>query len=454
MSQIEKHTLLIRFLPSFVLRRVNHRQGLVKILDNIGWLFFDKILRMGVGILVGVWVARYLGPGQFGLLNFALAFTGMFGAIATLGLQGIVVRDIVSNPDGAKLTLGTAALLQLIGGLVAFVVLLLAIAYMRPDDPVGRGIVAILGATLLLKASDIAVYWFESQVQSKYVVWVQNSVFLIFAIGKVILILNGSSLSAFVWLMFSEAMTVALLLSIVFSRCGIPIRALKANGKRAQTLLKDSWPLFLSSMGILIYMRIDQVMLGEMVGEEAVGIFSAASKLSEAWYFIPMMIASSVFPTIIAKKKENEAIYMEYVQSLYNLLAFISVIIGVIFSLISNFLIENLYGVGYSSASTVLSIQIWAGIFVSMGVARGPWLLAENLQHIGYVYIALAMFVNVVGNYFLIPLYGEAGAALATVISQATTAIIAPAIFKKTRVSSLMLLKSLNPSCWLRLFNR
>ena len=177
-------------IPAFIYRRIAHRPNLVRIVDNIGWLFFDKLLRMGVGLLVGVWVARYLGPEQFGLLNFALAFTGLFAAIATLGLPEIVVRDIVRDPENAQVTLGTAAVLQLIGGLVAYVLILVAIIYVRPNDVLLRSIVAILGAMMLLKASEIAVYWFESQVQSKYTVWVQNSVFLVFAAVKVLLILQ------------------------------------------------------------------------------------------------------------------------------------------------------------------------------------------------------------------------------------------------------------------------
>jgi PST family polysaccharide transporter len=251
--------------------------------------------------------------------------------------------------------------------------------------------------------------------------------------------------------MLAEAILAALIMIIVFRRFGKPLTTLKANTRRAKMLLKDSWPLLLSSMAIVIYMKIDQVMLGEMVGEESVGIFSAAARLSEAWYFVPMMIVTSVFPTIIANKQTNEGLYIGRVQRLYNLLAVISVMVGLVFSLISSWLITTLYGPNYAEAAAVLSIQIWAGIFVSMGIARGKWLLAEDLQHIGYWYIALAMVINIVGNYFLIPLYEELGAAIATVTSQATAAIIAPALFKDTRVSSIMLLKSLNPVEWVRL---
>jgi O-antigen/teichoic acid export membrane protein len=183
----------MNLMPTFVLRRIAHRPELVKIIDNIGWLFFDKILRMGVGLFVGVWVARYLGPEQFGLFNFATAFTALFGAVATLGLQGIVVRDIVNDPSCKEETLGTAALLHLIGGTLAYGLDHGGIFWVRPDDPLARTMVAIVGSVMLLQTGQVAVYWFESQVQSKYTVWVQNAVFLVMAATKVVLIFNHAT---------------------------------------------------------------------------------------------------------------------------------------------------------------------------------------------------------------------------------------------------------------------
>ena len=439
----KQHTVLIRMLPAFVRRRIEHRPGLVKILDNIGWLFFDKILRMGVGLLVGVWIARYLGPEQFGLLNYALAFTGLFGAIATLGLQGIVVRDIVRDPHGARLILGTAALLQFIGGLIAFVLILIAIAYLRPDDQLARSIVAILAAILLFKASDIAVYWFESQVQSKYVVWVQNSVFLLFAIGKVTLILNKASLTAFVWLMLVEASIVALILIIVFGRFGQPLATLNTNSKRAKALLKDSWPLLLSSMAIAVYMKIDQVMLGEMKGNEAVGVFAAATRISEVWYFIPMAIVVSVSPTIIATKQDCEKKYLHRTQQLFDWLVLLSVSVAIPTAFLSDFVIEILYGKLYADASIILSIHVWASVFVCLGVASSQNLLAENRQIISMQRTFAGLITNILLNLILIANYGAIGAAIATVISQAMAAFVFDLLQKETRMLFKMKMRSI-----------
>lgn len=435
----------MNLIPAFIHRRIAHRPNLVKIVDNIGWLFFDKVLRMGVGLFVGVWTARYLGTEQFGLLNFALAFTGLFGAIATLGLQGIVVRDIVRDPEGAKVTLGTAAILQFIGGLVAYLLILVAIAYLRPDDALARTIVAILGSVMLLKASEIAVYWFESQVQSKYTVWVQNSAFLLFAVIKILLILREAPLIAFVWAMLAEAAVVALVLLVVLGMRGPGgLISLGVNVSRAKSLLRDSWPLILSSIAIIIYMKIDQVMLGQMIGDEAVGIYSAAVRISEVWYFIPMAIVASVFPAILEAKKLGEEKYYARLQQLYDLMVVISLTVALPMTFLSTPLIKLVFGESYVEAGTVLAIHMWASIFVFLSVASGKWFIAENRQILALQRNVLGAISNVVLNLALIPLYGPMGAAIATVVSYAIAAFFSDLLQAETRRMFIMKLYSMN----------
>ena len=435
----------MNLIPPYILSRIAHRPNLVKIVENIGWLFIDKILRMGVGLLVGVWVARYLGPEQFGLLNFATAFTGLFGAIAALGLQGIVVRDIVRDPESAHLTLGTAAVMQLVGGLVAYLLILGAIAYLRPDDALARGIIAILGAMMLLKASDIAVFWFESQVQSKYTVWVQNAAFLVFAAIKVVLILQQAPLVAFVWAMLAEAAVVALVSLVVMSQRGPAFTRLRVSAKRGKTLLKDSWPLILSAIAVTVYMKIDQIMLGQMIGDEAVGIFSAATRISEVWYFIPMAIVASVFPALLEAKKRSEAQYYARLQRLYDLMVVLSVAVALPMTFLATPIIVLLFGDAYLGAGTVLSIHIWASAFVFLGVASSNWFLAENRQVLSLQRTVMGAIANVALNLWLIPLYGAVGAAIATVLSQAVAAWLFDAIQVLTRPMFFMKTAAMNP---------
>ncbi|BBO79512.1 O-unit flippase [Desulfosarcina ovata subsp. sediminis] len=434
----------MNLLPNFVHRRIAHRPEFVKIIDNISWLFFDKILRMGVGLFVGVWVARYLGPKQFGMLNFATAFSALFGAIATLGLQGIVVRDIVNDPNCKEETLGTAALLHLIGGALAYALINGVIFWVRPDDSLARSLVAIVGSVMLLQAGQVAVYWFESQVQSKYTVWVQNALFLVMAAIKVVLILNNAPLIAFAWVVFSEAATVAFILFIVMGLHGPSLRKLRVSVNRARSLLHDSWPLVLSALAITIYMKIDQIMLGQMLNDEAVGIYSAAVRISEVWYFIPMAIVASVFPAILEAKKRSDEQYYAHLQKLYDLMVWLSVLVALPMTFLANPVVKFLFGASYIKAGTVLSIHIWAAVFVFLGVASSKWFLAENRQILSFHRTVLGAVVNVIMNLILIPINGAVGAAISTVISYAISAFIADSIQKETRQMFIMKMNSLN----------
>lgn len=435
---------MLRYLPSFIRRRIAHRPNLLKIVENIGWLFFDKVLRMGVGLFVGVWIARYLGPEQFGLLSFATAFIGLFGAIAGLGLQGIVVRAIVRDPACKEETLGTAAVLQFIGGLLAYGLIIGTIFWLRPDDTLAKALVAILGSMMLFKASEVAVYWFESQVQSKYTVWVQNCSFLVFAAIKVVLILNNAPLIAFAWATLGEALVVALLMIVMLGLRGPRLPQLRFTLVRARGLLADSWPLLLSGIAIVIYMKIDQIMLGQMLGDEAVGIYSAAVRISEIWYFIPMVIVASVFPAILEAKKRSEELYYARLKSLFDLMSLISIPVAVVMTFLSPFVVGILFGDAYAEAGTVLAIHIWASVFVFLGVASSKWFLVENLQRLMFFRTFLNGLINIVLNYFLIPRYGAVGAAVALVIAQSAGLLVYDHFRKDTRKLFYMKIASLN----------
>ena len=431
-------------IPNFILRRIAHRPELVKIVDNIGWLFFDKILRMGVGLFVGVWVARYLGPEQFGQLNFATAFTALFGAVATLGLPGIVVRDIVQNPSCKEETLGTAALLHLMGGVLSYGLIIGVIFWMRPDDPSARTLVAIVGAVMLLKAGDVAVYWFESQVQSKYTVWVRNSVFLGFATIKAGLILLNAPLVAFAWAMMTEALVLALLMLLMLGLCGPRLSKLNISFNRAKILLSDSLPLVLSGIAVMIYIKIDQIMLGQMIGDEAVGIYSAAVQVSEVWYFVPMAIVASVFPSILEAKKRSEKLYYDRLQQLYDLMVWFATAVALPMTFLSTVIVTSLFGDAYGQAGSVLSIHIWATVFLFLGVASAKWFLAENQQFFLFQRAVIGAAANVILNLVLIPQFGVLGAAWATVISYSIALLFSDLIHNETRRMFLMKINAFN----------
>ena len=407
---------------------------------------------MGVGLLVGVWVARYLGPEQFGQLNFAIAFSGLFITIGALGLPGIVVRDVVNDPGSQQQTLGTAAVLQTVGGFLAYGVMLLGICWLRPEDALVKMLVAIVGAVTLFKVFDVAVYWFESQVQSKYTVWIQNGIFLVVVAAKAVLVLWNAPLVAFAWAMFTETALASVALFVVFSQ-RVKLQAFHVQLSRAKKMLRDSWPLLLSGLAIMVYMKIDQVMLGQMLGDEAVGVFSAAIKISEIWFFIPMAIVATVFPAILESKKRGESQYYQRMQHLFDLMVWLSIAIALPMTFLSTPITNLLYGTAYESAGSILAIHIWASVFVFLGVATSNWLLAEGKQISALQRTFFGAVINVLLNLWFIPEFGTLGAAWATVIAQFSVGMLYDLFQRDTQRIFYMKLRAFNPRRLKFIFN-
>jgi PST family polysaccharide transporter len=413
------------------------------IIANTGWLFADRILRMGVGLFVGVWVARYLGVEQFGIFNYASTFVGLFITISTLGLDGIVIRSIVREPEKRSQILGTAFCLKFFGGVVALVLAVSCIMLVRRDDQLTISLVAILSSVGIFQAFDTIDLWFQSQVQSKYSVIAKNTAFAIIALVKVFLISTHAPLIAFAWSSLGEIGLGAIGLMITYKISGYSPWFWSWSLPLAKTLLKESWPLILSGLTIMIYMKIDQIMLGEMVGDKAVGLYSAATRISEVWYFIPGVIASSVTPAIYAAKEISEALYYQRIEQLIRMLVLISIIISVPMSFMSSTLITILFGNGYAEAGQILAIHIWASMFVFMGVATSPWFIAEGLTEFSFHRSLIGAIVNVVLNFFLIPSFAGIGAAIATLIAYAFAGFFVHSIHPITRNIFHLQLKAL-----------
>lgn len=434
--------ILTKLLPQFISIRLEGRTALQKILANTGWLFVDKILRMGVGLLVGVWVARYLGPEQFGLYNYALSFVALFSTFATMGLDGIVIRDIVRDPSYKDEILGTAFVLKLLGGISTLIFAVAAVSLLRPHENLTRWLVGIIAAGMIFQAFDAIDFWFQSQVQSKYTVYAKNVAFLVITLVKIVLIIMKAPLIGFAWAGLSEVILGAVGLVIAYRVNGHYLKAWRGSLHWAETLLKDSWPLILSGAMIAVFMRIDQVMLSNMIGDEAVGLYSAAVRISEVWYFIPMVITSSLFPAIINAKKHSEDLYYKRLQKLLDFMVWMSVAMALLTTFLSRWIVNLLYGYEYNKAANVLMIHIWAGVFVSVGVFKGKYMLAENIQWLSFVYSGIGAIVNVILNYFLIKKFGINGAAISTLIAQAISAVFLPLFHKIDRISILMFFKS------------
>lgn len=430
MSRVETRLTIseiwTKVLPSPLVAKIRQRSNLFKIATNTSWLVADRVISIVTSLLVGAWIARYLGPAQYGLYNYAAAFVALFTPIAGLGLSDIVIRNIVRQPADKDEILGTALTLQFAAGLVALG-LSIGIAYVaRPGDMLARCLIAIVASTLVFQAfSNTLDYWFQSQVQSKYTVGAKNIALVLIALVKIGLILSQAPLVTFAWAALAEIFLFTAGLAVGYHVSGQRLAAWRGSFLRARRLLKDSWPLIISGLAVIIYMRVDQIMLRDMVGDEALGIYSVAVRLSELWYFIPMAIASSVFPTIIrSRENQSEQVYRKRMQAFYDIMAGVAYLTVIPLALAAPLLVTTLFGTDYAEAGAILRVHIWAFVFVSLGVARSRWLIAENMIRFSTLAAILGAGVNIGLNYWLIPKYVGLGAAWATLISYATSAYL------------------------------
>lgn len=439
----------MRLLPEFVKRKIANRPALHKVINNIGWLFFDKILHMGVGLLVVAWVARYLGPDQFGLFNYALAFAALFASFASLGLNNIVVREIVFQKTDVDEILGSAFVLKLFAGFAAFIITVTVIFFIKPNDRLCVWLVAIIAAGTIFKALDVIDLWFQSQVMSKYTVFAKNLAFLTVTFVKIALIVFEAPLIAFAWAFLAEIFIGAMGLIFVYRMNGHHILAWKSSFASAKNLLNDSWPLIFSGIVIMIYMRVDQVMIGQMTGVQEVGFYSAAVRLAEAWYFIPMAIAASVFPGIVAAKAISEELFYQRLQKLYNVMVFLAYAVAIPVTFIAEDVIVILFGSEYKSAGPMLTGLIWTCLFTNLGVARSSFLTTMNWTRVHFLTVFTGCIINIIMNYFLIPLYGGMGAVIASLVSYWFAAHGACFFYKPLHKTGWMLTRALiYPKVW------
>ncbi|MBD2305819.1 flippase [Chroococcidiopsis sp. FACHB-1243] len=428
---------------SIVSIRERFSPRLRKVAVNTSWLFADRILRMGVGLFVGVWVARYLGTQQFGLLNYATAFVALLTPFATLGLDNIVIREIVRDSSYKDEILGTTFFLKFLGGFVLVGLALISISLLRSGDQLTCWVVSVLSVGVIFQAFDTIDLQFQAQVQSKYTVIAKNLAFIVITLVKLTLIQINASLIAFAWVVLLESGLGAIGLAIVYRMQGYSLLAWRWSLTRAIALLKESWVLMLSGLTIMIYMRIDQIMLGQMIDDRAVGLYSAATRISELWYFIPTAICSSAFPTIIEAKGISESLYYQRIKQLLRLMVCLSIAIAIPMTFLSKTLVTGLFGQEYIAASSILTIHIWASLFVFMGVATSPWFITEGLTKLSLQRTLIGAIANVLLNFLLIPTYSGNGAAIATVVSYAFAAFITNLLNQKTRKMFFIQLKAL-----------
>jgi len=414
-----------------------------KTIKNSGWLVGDKVFTMLIGAFVTAMVARYFGPENFGLYNYALSFTALFTALSTLGLDTLIIKDIVYKERDEGIILCTSLFLKVFGGVVLTILSSIIIRIIEPNDTSLYILVLIMSFTMIFKSTEVIEYWIQAHQRAKISSVIRMFAYVISAGLKIALILMGGNLVQFTLIFMMDSIIVGVALMFAYYKKRQYKIKWKFKLDYAKNILSQSWYLILSGLMVTIYMRIDQVMLGSMLATKTeLGVYSAAVSIASMWYFVPMAVIISFQPIIIGKKKINQESYIKCIQLLYTIVAWMGILFGLFIFFFSSIIVNVLFGPEFIKAVSILSMSVWAGTFAMLGSARSTWLICEGLQKYTMVFMGIGAIINVALNYLLIPLLGGNGAAIATLVSQITVSIIVPFFFKDTRISSIMTLKA------------
>lgn len=422
------------------LKSLKNHQGFMKYFRNTSWLFGEKILRMVVGLFVGVWVARYLGPEQYGLLSYAQSFVGLFAAFATLGLDGIVVRELVKDESRRDELIGTAFWLKLAGSIVVLSLLAIAVNFTSNDSDTNV-IVFIIASATVFQAFNVVDLYFQSRVLSKYVVYANVISLFISSMVKIALILNEAPLIAFVWTALFDSMVLAsgyvyffLKANNKYTNTRITLANLTFKRETAVNLLRDSWPLMFSGFMVSIYAQLDQVMLKNMVNAAEVGQYSAAVRFNSIWSFIPSIVLISISPSIFKAKQVSEKLFLERLQILYDSFVVYGLFIIVIVLILGDFLIDFTFGAAYTDTAMVLNFIVFSNIFSYLGAASSRWFMNRGFEKKILFRNVFGVGFNIAGNIVLIPKYGATGAAISTFVTQFAANFIYDFLDKDTKI--------------------
>ncbi|ELP5730594.1 flippase [Vibrio vulnificus] len=417
-------------------------QGFIRYLKNTSWMMLEQLLRIIAGLFVGIWVARYLGPQQFGLFSYAIAFTAIFAGVAKLGLDGIIVRELINHPEKKDLYLGTAFWLKVIGAIIVIALIAVIVPFTN-NDAMTNIFIFIIAGGVVFQSFEVVEFYFQSQVLAKIVSICKIIQLTLSSLIKIYLVINEAELIAFVLITIFDVISLAICYFIAYKLQERDSFYRQFDRTVAKRFIKDSWPLILSSVVVMVYMRIDQVMIKEMLGEYEVGIYSAAVRLSEAFYFIPMLITASIFPAILNARKHNQELYRQRLQRLYTFLVWLALSLALITTFLSEWLILSLFGEMYQSASQVLIVHVWSAVFVFLGVAFSKYLIVENLTKLDFQRTLLGAISNVIFNLLLIPAYGVVGAAIATLLAQIITNLMYDLFDRRLHCQLKMKIKAL-----------
>lgn len=412
-----------------------------RFLQNTSWIVGANIVQMVLSFIIGMISARYLGPANFGVINYAAAVVAFFTSFASLGMEGVLVNEFTKKEYENSEILGTSLVMGLFSSIVSSIIVVLLVGVLKQWDRLMIAVTFLQSLTLVFKAFNVFDYWFQSKLLSKYPSIIKCLSYFIMSVYKVFLLISQKSV---VWFAFSLGVdTLFIAIGLMICYFVIEKGSIGFNRKLISHIFVQSSPFIISGLVSVIYTQIDKVMIEQILNDSTqTGLYSAALTVCTTWLFLPQAFITSARPVILGMKNRNDSRYLVRLKQLYSSIIWGCISIASVITISAPIIIKILYGEAYAFAAGTLRIVIWYTVFAMIGTARGIWILCENKNKYVWRYLLVGSVVNVILNACLIPIIGITGAALATVFAQFTSAILAPVFFKETRIHTKYVLEA------------
>ena len=426
---------LTRFYRLFAVDGPWHR-----LLSNSGWLLFDQFLRVAAGALLSLWIARHYGPTQLGAFNYAMAIVALWTPIASGSLDVLVIRDLVKDAAAARVILASAHVLRLLAALVSIGgALAMAAIAARPEDQSLVVLVLLAALSTLFQSAFVVDSWYQSQGQTRVGAMVRSLAFMVGASLRIAAVMADADVALLAIAVAVEALVAGLLFHGFYRKKeGLLLDLRAADWRRVRAYLAEGKNIILTGVLIGIYMRVDRVMIGSLLDNRAVGIYSVAVQLCELFYLLPNAVLLSIYPTLVSLHAANEERYRQRLLQAMAAFFYGSLAIALAFSFAAPWLIGILLGPSYTESATIARIYIFLLPLISMSVIFSHW-------YVLYGKTAISMYGTVIGgasalllNYLLIQRFGLPGALYAALISMLMPTVIVSLLFDR-RVGSAFL---------------
>lgn len=422
--------------------------GFRKYLANTSWLFVERVVRLVVVLGTGILVTRCLGPELFGQLNYATGFVGIFLALTTMGLDEIVVRDLVRRPDRREELLGTAAVIKLGGAALLLLVVFIG-TVLKDMEALTATMVIVIGTAELLRPFGVIDWYFMANVRSKETVAVQMVQVFVSAAAKVIIVVlvgqgyltARESLVWFAWVYVLETASLSIGYAWAYVHDGSVLRAWRYSARMAGFLLRQSWPLAIYGVALYVQAKIDQVMIfdvlrsriGESAANEEVGQYSNALKMIEAIAFLPVIVQKSLAPAVTRARRQSKALYEDRLLNQYRLLFLLFLVMAVPLFFLAEPLMVLLFGEAFRPSGHLLSLFAIRLLFTNMGVGKASFITNESLFKYSLLTALVGAGLNIALNFVLIPEFMAVGALWSMIISFFVSIFVMDLFFKTTR---------------------